>query len=372
MLIGLLGIRLVLLVGDQVPLPASYDVVTALRRVEVTNDISGADGFQLTFALSRSAFSGDDANVMGALALFKRVIIGVVLGAVPEVLIDGVITHHQYAPGVEPGQATLTVMGKDVGQMLDLEERNEEFPNQPDSVIASRVILRYARYGLVPRTTLTPNAPIMVQRIPRQYETDLKLLQRLAQRNGYVFYVEPITFGLNSAYWGPENRLSFPQPALTMNMGSVDNVRSLSFSTDALSPVGTEGQFVEPFTKTTLPIPPLPTLRIPPLAAAPLQVRRTVKARDTANASPIDAGLSLLATMMSAPDPVTGEGEVDATRYGAVLRARRLVGVRGVGATYSGNWFVRRVTHTIADGDYSQRFTISREGTGALLPMVVP
>jgi len=61
---------------------------------------------------------------------------------------------------------------------------------------------------------------------------------------------------------------------------------------------------------------------------------------------------------------VTGNGEVDAVRYGSILRARRLVGVRGVGFSYNGLYYVRRVTHNIEPGKYTQSFTLSREGTG--------
>ena len=79
-----------------------------------------------------------------------------------------------------------------------------------------------------------------------------------------------------------------------------------------------------------------------------------------------------MAAVSRSPEPVTGNGEVDAARYGKVLRARRPVGVRGVGTSYDGFYFVRRVTHTIRKGTYTQSFTLSRDGTGALLPVVVP
>jgi hypothetical protein len=67
-----------------------------------------------------------------------------------------------------------------------------------------------------------------------------------------------------------------------------------------------------------------------------------------------------------ASEPVTAEGDLDTVRYGSVLRARQLVGVRGVGRSYNGDYFVRRVTHRIQGGVYTQTFTLSREGTGAL------
>ena len=47
MLTSLLGIRLILLVGETIPLPASYDVMSALTHVEVTNDVDQGDGFQM-------------------------------------------------------------------------------------------------------------------------------------------------------------------------------------------------------------------------------------------------------------------------------------------------------------------------------------
>ena len=76
--------------------------------------------------------------------------------------------------------------------------------------------------------------------------------------------------------------------------------------------------------------------------------------------------------MTNSPDAVTGTGKVETVRYGNILRARKLVGVRGAGFAYDGFYYVNRVTHNIARGQYSQSFSITREGTGALLPAVRP
>ena len=371
MLDNLLGIRLVLLVGDTVPLPAPQAVTSALEQVEVTSDSGQGDGFQMTFSLARSGLADYGLLQNGTVDPMKRVVIAVLLGAVPEVLIDGVVTHHQFNPGNQPGQATLTVTGRDLSTLLDLEERNESYPNQPDFLIASRVLANYARYGIVPLPKPTTDIPIMLDRIPRQQETDLQFLQRLAERNGFVFYIEPVAPGVSQGYFGPENRLGLPQPALSVNLGATTNVKSISFTNDALSQVGTRGSFVEPFTKTSIPIPVLPSLKIPPLCARPATPNRIRLQRDTANQGPVTAATTALASAARAPDPVTAQGEVDGVRYGHALRARRLVGVRGVGLTYDGFWYVRRVTHTITPrSGYSQRFQLSREGTLTLTPVV--
>ena len=371
-----LGIRLLLLVGNTVPVPAPADVTDSISRVEVTNDADAGDGFQITFTLGKDQAGNFGILNGGALDPPNRVIIGVAIGAVPEVLMDGVIAHQQLVPSNEPGSSTLTVTGRDLRQVLDLEEKNEKYENQPDYLIFAQLIGAYGQFGLAPQPTPTPYWPVDVLHIPRQYETDLKFIERMAERNGFVFYIEPVTFGVNRAYFGPETRAGVPQPALTVNMDAFSNVNTLSFSHDALAPTGAEGSILDPIrktiTKTSIPLPSLPSLRIPPLAAKPTPARRKVIVRCAANKNRAQASTTAAAAT-SAPEPVKGEGELDTLRYGSVLRARRPVGVRGAGHSYDGDYYVRRVKHVITSGvSYTQQFTISREGTGELLPVVRP
>jgi hypothetical protein len=373
LLAGILGVRLILWLGKNVPAPAPAGVLAALEKVEVTNDAENGDGFQMTFLVDKGKSLDFDLLSDGSVDPFNRVIIGVVLGVMPEVLIDGIITHHQLEPGTGEGTSRLIVTGKDVSVMLDLEEKNDKYENQPDFLIVTRLIAGYMQYGLVPAVTPTTDIPIMLQRIPRQHETDLAFIKRLAQRNGFVFYIEPLTFGVNTAYWGPDNRIGIPQPALTANMGSWTNVTSLRTSQDALSPVATKGTFVEPITKISIPIPSLPSLRIPPLSSSPTQARRIIILRNSANQNPAQAAVNAVSTVTNAPESMNADGELETVKYGNVLRARKLVGVRGIGLSYDGNYYVKKVTHTIDLGktSYTQSFKISREGTGSLLPVVI-
>jgi hypothetical protein len=372
MLTGLLGIRLILLLGRTVPLPAPASAMNALQRVKVINDSDGNDGFQITFTLGKDKMGDYSLLSSGALDPDHRVVIGVLLGASLEPLVDGVIYHHQIVPGDEPGTSTLTVSGRDISVLLDLEEKNAEYRNRPDFLIVNEILLSYAQHGIVPQTRPTTDLPIEMYRIPRQYETDLRFIRRLARRNGFVFYIEPVTLGVTTAYFGPENRLGLPQPALSVDLGTATNVTSLQFANDALAPVGAAGNFVEPITKTSLPIPQLPSLRMPPLAASSAPARRTTLMRSTANQNPGQAATTALAASSAARDPVSATGQLDTARYGSVLRARRLVGVRGAGLANDGTYYVRRVTHEIEAGRYTQDFTLSREGTGTLLPVVRP
>jgi hypothetical protein len=366
---SVLGIRLLLWTGNPIPTP-SPSLLQPLRRVEVRNDVESGDGFQLTFALTKDPFGRYD--VIGSLSSGTRVWIGAVIGVLPEALIDGVVERHDLSPGDRPGETTLTVTGTTVSSLLGMEEKDQPHANQPDYVIVTKLLASYPDLGFVPAVTPTTDVPIELQRIPHQRETDLALIRRLADANGFVFYTEPITFGLNRAHWGPVLRAGVPQRALTRGMGSHGNVGQLSFGNDSLAPEGASGAFVEPITKMRIPVPALPSLRLPPLSSSPAPARRTRRLRETGNAGPIQTALASAAAATRAPEAVSGNGTVETARYGAVLRARGLVGVRGTGLDYDGFYYVTSVTHSIARGSYTQSFGLSREGTGTLTPAVVP
>ena len=74
----------------------------------------------------------------------------------------------------------------------------------------------------------------------------------------------------------------------------------------------------------------------------------------------------------STDNVVTASGTLDALRYGAILEARALVGLRGAGLSYDGFYYVQSVTHSIRKGEYKQNFTLTREGTGSTTPVVRP
>src|SRR5258708_1216946 len=362
------SIRPVLTIGPTMPQPASYDVSIALTRVEVTDDAEEIDGFQLTFALGKNKDKAKDYNLLQS-NLFdpgSRVQIGVLLNGSPEVLIDGIITHHQLTPSNEPGMFTFTVMGKDTSLKLDLIERNQKYEHQTDSQIVESVLDNpdYAYLGFDTQVTSTDDVSDQNHDITRQASSDLKFIQMLAKRNDFVFYVNPDTFSNSNVYWGPENRLGTSQPALTMYMESATNVTSLSFSNDALVPTNVQGSYIDPDNKQINPLQDSPSFHYP-LAATPTQIMRTILLRSNANQTSSQASISAQAALIDSKKSVTGQGELDTVRYGHILRAGELVGVRGVGASYNGDYYVRQVRHTIERGNYTQSYTLSREGIGA-------
>ena len=65
-----------------------------------------------------------------------------------------------------------------------------------------------------------------------------------------------------------------------------------------------------------------------------------------------------------------GQRRFDVVRYGHILKARQLVGVRGTGLAYDGLYYVKSVTHKIKRGEYKQSFELSRNGLISTVPRV--
>jgi len=127
----------------------------------------------------------------------------------------------------------------------------------------------------------------------------------------------------------------------------------------------------EPFMKRTIsvPIPSISPLD-PPLGLIPPLPPKTVQLNDTARLSFGEALLRGIAYAAQQGDAVTASGQLDITRYGHVLRSRRLVGVRGAGMPFDGLYYVTRVTHEITRGSYRQTFDLARNGLVSTLPRV--
>ena len=377
---SLFGTLFTLLIGPTVPLPAPTYLMEALERVEVQHSDSGRSGFQLIFKLGRDQGDILDYKALAGPQLrpFSRVIMIVTFNAVPQVLFDGVVINQQLTPSEEPGGTRLTVTGEDLSVMMDLEEKSVEHPAQPETVIALKIIASYAQYGLVPTVIPPPtlDIPLPIERTPVQQGTDLQYLQQMAERYAYTFYVSPGPVpGVNTAYWGQPPRIGVPQRALNAGMGSESNLINISFDYDGMRPLFVEGTVQDRNFNTQLPVRTFASTRLP-LVSQPAwltQPHARKKAFRESGQNTMQAFARAQAeTDRSQDSVVRGTGELDALRYEAILQPRGLVGVRGVGFSYDGLYYVQQVSHTLERGSYRQRFTVQREGLGAISPVVVP
>jgi len=370
------GIHLTLLIGPlPVPVPAPLPLVEALQSVQVN---SGRDrtGFQLTFTLSKTSLIQLALLPAGLLdPMVTRVVIIVTFRGIPQVICDGVVTRHEMTPSSEAGQSTLTLTGEDLSVLMDVVEFKLPYPAMPDAAKIAVILGKYAMFGITPIVIPPPvdTAKVPTEGFESQTGTDLSYIRGLAWDCGYTFYLDPGPAPLTSiAYFGPDVRIPIPQPALSVNMDWSTNVESLSFSLDGMSKKVTVVTILDPITKK-IPIPiPLPNIDVfkPPLGlrlTPPAKIRFSA---DMANLTPDDAAKRAFGLLREGADAVSGSGSLSVPRYGNILRARMLVGVRGAGISYDGLYYVESVTHSLKRGEYKQNFTLSRDGLISQTPLV--
>lgn len=362
------GLQLALMIGQGTPSSVPRAVVDALSEARVITASNGPSGFQLTFAAS----AGSALNSMfmlsgGSVPPMVRVVLVAVIGGSAEVLMDGVMTRHEAAPGAAESGGGLTITGEDLSRVMDYADSSgTAYPATSPEARVSLILGKYASLGVMPKIVSSGvnDVPTANDFIPRHQGRDLGYLRQLAEQAGHVFYLEPgPTPGSSIAYWGPELRAEAPQPALSVNFGPRTNVQSLSFSFDPESAAKPAAFTQDPQSKEAQEVSVGDTSSLSPrlAAVAPLR-KRDVLRSETSKLSPGWAAQHAKAQAARTEQSVTASGTLDVLQYGRVLKARRLVGVRGAGEAFDGLYHVRSVTHRITRGQYLQDFTLVRNG----------
>jgi hypothetical protein len=359
-----------------VPVPAPKVLMDALTSVTVTVAAGQQSGFELSFTLA-------DRSPLQTLMLLAgntpmqvwRVVIAATVGGLPQVLMDGVVQHHEITPDAMTGSAKLTILGKDLTALMDLQQfPGLPFPGMSPDVRVLTMLGKYAAFGVAPMVVpvLAPDVPVPTSQIPSQQGTDFAYINQLAQENGYVFYLIPGPVpGASQAYWGPEVRIGVPQPALNVNMDSWTNVESLSFRYAPETAVTPIVYIQDETSGMTVPV-PIPAVNplSPPMGLAIPIPQRTEQMNNTAKLTPSQALMQGFARATQTGDVVSGDGTIDVLRYGQILYSRQLVGVRGAGLAFDGLYYVDSTTHQITKGKYKQSFKLKRNGLLANTPFV--
>ena len=362
------GFHLTLMIGPVVPVPVSQEVLDALTSISVTTNSESGSGFQLEFTLSnRSPLQTIFLLAGGASIPLVRVVIIVTVNGQAEVLMDGVMTNHEIRPGADAAHSVLTITGEDLSRVMDyIDFSGFPFPAMPPEARVGLILLKYAFLGIVPLVipSILIDIPIPTDRIPVQQGKDLAYIRSLADEVGYVFYVDPGPEpGMSVAYWGPEIKVGEPQKALSINMDAASNIESVSCSfrsQGAVIPI-VYIQNQQTHVPVPIPIPNISPLN-PPLGLIPPIPLNLEPINETANYSPIRAAVLGLTKAARSVEAVTATGSLNVARYGQLLKARRLVGLRGVGEAFDGLYYVKSVTSKIKRGEFKQDFTLTRNG----------
>jgi len=370
------GFYLTLMMGSFTASPVPQPVIDALTEVQVNTALGSQGGFQLKFTLGKQSL----LQRMLASGFFDprtRVIIAVTVNGSNEVLMDGIITKQDVAPSSASGKSTLTITGLDLTALMDFVDLTGiPYPALPLALIVEAILAKYLVLGIVPAAipTLISLISNPLDNYPKQQGTDYAYITSLAQQVGAIFYLDPGPRpGMSLAYWGPDLARMFgsAQPAISIDFDATSNIDSLSFSYDGTLATQYVVTIIEKNSKLPIPI-PVPNIDIlkPRLSSQAPPILKITQISPSASDDPMQAALAAVGKMFDTADVISGSGQLDVLRYGRVFKARQLAEVRGAGAYYDGQYYVKSVTHNIKRGEYKQSFTLARGGVGSTVATV--
>lgn len=280
-----------------------------------------------------------------------------------EELIRGFITKIKPQFDPDPTRAAFDIWGMDESVLLDRVEVLQDWANKKDSDIATEI---FADYGLMPDVDDTSVVHEEAFSTIIQRETDMQFLKRLALRNGFECYVE----AGKGVFKSPDIDAD-PQPVLATHFGDETNLHRFEIDVDGLRPSDISMAQMDRTTKETIDVSiessqqsalgETDSTQIPGLAAdrSRLVVGRN-GATGNAEMTALCQGLFHQAEWF-----VTAEGDVAGNDYNHILRPRKKVTIKGIGETYSGEYYVQHVTHVFTGQGYMQQIKVKRNG---LLP----
>jgi hypothetical protein len=346
--------------------PLPYPFLAALTGIEIETSTEQAAIFTLRFALSKTPLGDWDVLQFDIFRPLVPIKISVFLGSRPETIINGYLNAAKLDNRSQPGQSVLEVTGMDAtGTLMNLQEQPFPWPNLPDSAIAQTL---FGKYAIVPNAFPTVPSRTVLDVTTTQRTTDVRVLQRMAERNAYECYVQPDPIlGTDLGHFHPPLVTMPPQAVLSTDFGLATNMETFNVSYGMLQPTTALAVALDPATR--VPMPGIAPAAIePPLGMEPALSRILVPpvvrpaGTDAANASEVMTLAQAIVNRSSRC--LQGSGEVDGLKLARVLRPGLPVAVRGAGREYSGIYYVTQVTHSISSDHYTQSFQGWRNALG--------
>lgn len=276
----------------------------------------------------------------------------------------------QFVTHIDPDadSSYLEIRCMDATCLMSLEEKIKAWPGMKDSDIARIILSKYVIPAGVDATEVEHDVELITV---MQRETDIQFLKRLALRNGFECFVKG-----SKGYFRKPVLTGTPLPTLAAYFGDQTNLTSFKGKVDALRPttavdmtqidvVAKEVQTAD-VTKSDqrkLGSKGPGTLTVPKGVEAKMFVKHAVATNTTEMKTLSGAMLNEGQWFME------GQGEVDTSMYGAVLQARSLVPIKGVGEMFSGIYYLTNIRHVITPERYLQFFNARRNAMSPASPL---
>ncbi|HLA20238.1 MAG TPA: hypothetical protein VJZ74_02145 [Pseudolabrys sp.] len=264
---------------------------------------------------------------------------------------------------------SLEVWGQDASWLMNLEDKVKEWVDVTDASVANSI---FGGYGITPADENTdddsPSHPESGHSL-MQRATDIQFLRQLARRNGkYCRVACQDKPGERTGYFVKPGVEGDPVVTITLNDAASANVSSLDFEWDVARPSAVQASqalLTDPsedgasVDSDDSGLAPLDERALADFTGKPISTRLTAPVDDAGELTLRAQGLLRESGWFA-----RCEGEVDAGRLKAVLRAGTVVQVDGAGSLNSGKYFVWSVRHTFTADAHKMRFVLVRNAVG--------
>jgi phage protein D len=344
---------------------ADAHLINAIQEVEVEDHARLADVARIKVSTAMTDRGATWTTLDDTLCTrLARVQLAVRLGGDTDTpLIDGYVIDVRATLSPEPGRSEIQIVAMDATALMDLQEKVKAWPDQSDSAIASTI---FGDYGFDTNITSTEVVWQSSDVTSMQRGTDIRFLQRLAERNGYECYVDVGDDGQTVGHFHPPAVQDTAQAVLAVNLGTETTLDDFKLRYDMLAATQVTASGID----------------VQDASAQPVQTQST-SLHEQGDVSTVASdrprirlltgnGLSRAGELQTLSQAVvdrsafaiTAEGLVNAAVIGQVLRAKQPVLVRGAGSRYSGQYYVERVLHRFDTSGYQQRVTLKRNAAG--------
>ncbi len=348
--------------------PKFYNCAETIR---VTEDIEQGSSFQLVVSLCRNDDGSWPYLADDEMRPWNRITVTVTVGSQTDTIMDGYISDIHVETTSQTAQLKATFTGVDASFVMNLQSHCHVWNDGQTYEDIAQAILIGAPYNF---TAVLPDSPPDAGSPPpsvTQRGTDLQFLRELARRRGYEFY---LTGG--AAYFRPPVLDGTPQKQIATNFGVQTNCENMQLFVNGTAPTEAVGARVDRETGETVTarvttadtnLPAMGSTDIADHRGYGVPPTRMVVRRVPAGNS-ADLTNYLRGVLIRSGFWLKVTGTLSAVRYGAILRARKPVSIVGYASEYNGNYYVRKVVHTISERHYQMQFEAVRNRSGETAP----
>lgn len=254
----------------------------------------------------------------------------------------------------------MTVIGADRSVEMDRQTKTTIWADSTDSEVATSIL---SSYGFIPDVESSPAGHYEDKHTLVQRDSDLRFIRRLANRNGYHFWISWDEFGIETAHFRSPILDGDPAVSLVINADQ-PQILSLDIVWDVERPTEVVSAQLDLNVVDSMdgqadgsPLSVLGSRDLRSIAGEARSIHLHAPVDDNGDLQSRSRGLLIDASWF-----LRATCETSLNLMGKVVQNHSLLEINGAGSRYSGKYYVAGVQHRIDPASHHMELTLLRNG----------